>query len=546
VELGDAVSASGEPVARGETGPVAEPLPSPEDGALQETLGAQAPQEPAERGPAASAVAPNGDASAAVPSPDAPALGPATPPDGAPAPAAASGADPEAVAEAPAAPADALDSVGDAEADAATTKETAAAPGTEPPAPAQWNTPVPGGAPESAEVRASAPDRATVEAVSFTPEAGAYHPPLTVVLSCATANAAIHYTQDGSEPVAGSPRYTPGDPLFLPKSATIRARAFLEGAEPGPATEAVYELRAPQWLEREPEDRSDAVEHRVDSYEELPTGWKVACASRRGKLHAHHGTYREDSYATAYSAPWSILAVSDGAGSASLSRVGSRIACERAVAELQARLPSLPPAAEDVDELRLELRPMRTRLANAARAALNGIREVAAERNQPADDFAATLLVAAHCRWQDQDLVVSIQVGDGQIALLDQDGTCVLLGEADHGEHSSETRFLTTRGVEDSLDHRFKAAIRGELRAIALMTDGVSDDFFPEKKRMKEIFGSDPIPGKVARDGGPQLGLFPRMDDASSPSEALADWLEYERKASSDDRTLILYWRGTA
>src|SRR5690606_14699190 len=54
---------------------------------------------------------------------------------------------------------------------------------------------------------------------------------------------------------------------------------------------------------------------------------KIVIASKRGRSHAHEGTFRDDDFCTK-SLPndWAIVAVADGAGSAKYARQGSKIA----------------------------------------------------------------------------------------------------------------------------------------------------------------------------------------------------------------------------
>jgi len=56
-------------------------------------------------------------------------------------------------------------------------------------------------------------------------------------------------------------------------------------------------------------------------------------ASKRGRSHANVGSFRDDDFAFAHheSSGWTIIAVSDGAGSATFSREGARIACQSVV-----------------------------------------------------------------------------------------------------------------------------------------------------------------------------------------------------------------------
>ena len=105
-----------------------------------------------------------------------------------------------------------------------------------------------------------------------------------------------------------------------------------------------------------------------------------------------------------------------------------------------------------------------------------------------------------------------------------------MLGEADHGQHSSETRFLTTGGMEADFANRVKFSLPQDLRATLLVTDGVSDDYFPEDKRLGEVFDA----------------VKPLVQNAPDAAAALLSWLGYEKKGSSDDRTLILSWPRSA
>lgn len=428
---------------------------------------------------------------------------------------------------------------GPADADAAAPEEgpSAQARDADPPARPAWNT----------VVAPAAPVEHAAGEVVFTPPAGSYHPPVSLFLTCATRDAEIRYTRDGGEPGPDSTLYERGAALLLGASATVRARAYAPGMRPGPVATHEYVLQAPQWRVLEPDGGADPVPHRVHHWvPEHAPGWSLAAASTRGRLHAHRGAWREDAYAFAREGAWSILAVSDGAGSAPLSRVGSLTACERAVEELRIRLPEHPPRAADEERLKAEALPgLRAQLANAGRAALNGLREAAATRGQPVEALAATLLLAVLCPWGGGHLAAALQVGDGQIALLARhpDGHAVtLLGQADHGAHSAETRFLTTQGVEQTLEHRVRFALPVHLEAVALMTDGISDDFFPEDRRLVELFTADSLASMTGRDGAAPRGLLHGVARGADPGRALAEWIEYERKGSSDDRTLLLLW----
>lgn len=94
-----------------------------------------------------------------------------------------------------------------------------------------------------------------------------------VVIECAAEDADVRYTADGSEPTLASPRYT--GPIELAASATIRARAFLDGRASA-ETEQEYRVAARR------ADRGLRFEYYEGEWEAIPsfgaltpiaTGW---------------------------------------------------------------------------------------------------------------------------------------------------------------------------------------------------------------------------------------------------------------------------------
>jgi len=62
-----------------------------------------------------------------------------------------------------------------------------------------------------------------------------------VTLSCATPNAVIHYTTDGTEPSLNSPEYI-SSPIVITSPVTIKARAWAAGYEESDVVTASYKL----------------------------------------------------------------------------------------------------------------------------------------------------------------------------------------------------------------------------------------------------------------------------------------------------------------
>ena len=86
-------------------------------------------------------------------------------------------------------------------------------------------------APESVSVSVRVAAAAKLGAPAASPASGTYKEAQKVSLSCDDKDATIYYTLDGTEPTEGSLVYD-GDPVEISASASLKARAFCEGAAP--------------------------------------------------------------------------------------------------------------------------------------------------------------------------------------------------------------------------------------------------------------------------------------------------------------------------
>jgi len=67
----------------------------------------------------------------------------------------------------------------------------------------------------------------TVIAPAFSPAAGTYTNAQNVTLTCATSDATIRYTLDGSEPTSTSTQYAGA--INIASTTTVKAKAFKSG-----------------------------------------------------------------------------------------------------------------------------------------------------------------------------------------------------------------------------------------------------------------------------------------------------------------------------
>lgn len=166
----------------------------------------------------------------------------------------------------------------------------------------------------------------------------------------------------------------------------------------------------------------------------MSDGWRWAGAMSTGTSHARHRTLCQDS-ATCISfatpaGPLLVAVVSDGAGSASHSRRGSRMVCH---GFMRAMARYLSDAAEceipDEEVIRGFMDGIRDRIAIAARRA---------HRSRRA--FAATLVaIIAAPNW-----TLIAHVGDGACAVsTTESGPWLVPSWPWHGEYASTTAFVT-------------------------------------------------------------------------------------------------------
>ncbi len=243
-------------------------------------------------------------------------------------------------------------------------------------------------------------------------------------------------------------------------------------------------------------------------------GGVVTAARVRGKKHKHEGTNCDDWYEVSGFQNLLFAAVSDGAGSKRFSRIGARESCRAAAGCLRRELEGLwtpalaADAALDIGEPRCMAAC--TALAGTVQRSVLKAREAVeaafytrvtdpayeAVLGRPLElrDLSATLLVTVVIpSGAGGRLVISCQVGDGMIALVDRkgpfDGSVRLMGTADSGEFSGETEFLVSPKMSslEALQSRTKLSwSRSDL--LLMMTDGVSDDYFPHETELRRLY----------------------------------------------------------
>ena len=300
---------------------------------------------------------------------------------------------------------------------------------------------------------------------------------------------------------------------------------------------------------------------------------ELFAARVRGKKHKHDGTNCDDWYELAASDDFIIAVVSDGAGSRSLSRIGARVSCESARTflknELSALLSEEPQTKQDLAaelssaEFMTACGKVAALIQRSARHAFDSvIKELKAiyndknviaalGRNPELQDLACTFLaviaIPLTVNGKRENLVVSAQIGDGCICALNtktrSDSCLRLLGVADSGAFSGETEFLSERTADISSIAGRTRISRGTSDIVALMTDGVADDYYPAAPMMKRLYldlclnGALPMIGIVPKKQLPAPISFPSVSERSEQIE-----LQYAKQLINDKCDIDDLW----
>ncbi len=82
----------------------------------------------------------------------------------------------------------------------------------------------------------------TVAAPAFSPAPGTHYTSVEVTMSCATADAVVYYTTDGTDPDETSTEYSPGTGIDIGTSTTFRARAYKTDIIPSEVAVGAYTI----------------------------------------------------------------------------------------------------------------------------------------------------------------------------------------------------------------------------------------------------------------------------------------------------------------
>ena len=296
----------------------------------------------------------------------------------------------------------------------------------------------------------------------------------------------------------------------------------------------------------------------------------IVVSSKRGRSHANVGTSRDDDFAFKYfeKTQWSLLVVSDGAGSAYLARIGSKMACD-AVVEYFEHIADIEKTKEFEDKISeysqdkteeklKEVQILSKQILYKASVYVhNKLKEFAEQTfltnpelfNDPKaknniDYLHSTLIFTLHKKYEFGYLLQSFGVGDCPIAVMNIDKTeTTLLNWLDVGEHGGGTRFITQPDIfineERPVSTRFNLKIIEDFSYLFLMTDGIYDAKFVVEANLEKHEKWIEFLGDLGgeNDDGNKIEF---SKDNSEIANQLSKWMDFWSAGNHDDRTLAI------
>ena len=250
---------------------------------------------------------------------------------------------------------------------------------------------------------------------------------------------------------------------------------------------------------------------------EQTSHWQIVAASVCGASHlknkqlcqdAHHWQPMPDNVL--------VLAVADGAGSATWGKVGAMVAVETAIENISTKRVTRHALADDAVVTSL--------LIDALLSAKQAVQEEAVACEKQLPDLASTLIVAI----ASPEIVAVVQVGDGVAVAKDMSGNLTAITMPDHGEFINETTFLTSPNAIETAQVRLW---RQPIANVGLLTDGL------QMLAMNMAIGVPHKPFFL-----PLFDFVSNIEDKAVAKEQLIKFLRSEKitQRTDDDLTLII------
>ena len=301
----------------------------------------------------------------------------------------------------------------------------------------------------------------------------------------------------------------------------------------------------PYWKE----DNVDALGNFLDK--------NIVIASKRGRSHANVGSFRDDDFAfkNISETGWSVIAVSDGAGSASLSRQGSKMSCDLVVSyfeenfteeflkEFDENLLNHHNKTDDDSSKKIS-HFVYDNLSKAAWFVHKELEKIAIKSERPLKDLHATLIFALVKKYDFGYAILTFGVGDCPIGLLNKDLTEIkLMNWLDVGEFGGGTRFITMPEIfqSEKFSTRFGFKLVEDFSYLMLMTDGIYDPKFVVEANLEKIENWKNFLEDLKGENEDNCKVDFNKENTEIANQ-LSTWMDFWNPGNHDDRTLAIIY----
>lgn len=280
---------------------------------------------------------------------------------------------------------------------------------------------------------------------------------------------------------------------------------------------------------------------------------KIVVASKRGRSHAHEGTFRDDDFLVkSLDDDWAVVAVADGAGSAKFARAGSKFATEYIIQSFDNKvfLQTLSSEADSyfniqsADDIKLKNKTFIVNSLYKTVKQLNeALNEYATSEEINLKDLHTTLIFCLVKKFDFGYVILSFGVGDCPINVIEKDETDVkLLNILDVGEFSGGTRFITMSEIFSRPDmaDRFGINCFPDFSKLILMTDGIYDPKFVVESKLENLESWKDFLNDLNGENEDHKKVD-FVEDQNIEVQ-LSEWMDFWSKGNHDDRTLAVIY----
>ncbi|MCJ7933074.1 MAG: protein phosphatase 2C domain-containing protein [Chryseobacterium sp.] len=279
---------------------------------------------------------------------------------------------------------------------------------------------------------------------------------------------------------------------------------------------------------------------------------RIVVASKRGRSHAHEGKFRDDDFAVnELPGEWSIVSVSDGAGSAAAAREGSRLAAVSVntffstpdiLKEIEKNI-SILYRSEHAELMEHEAGQNIIRcLYESVLYVYHTLDKTASELGLSISDLHTTLIFTLAKKFDFGYIILSFGVGDCPIILINEDFSEVrLLNLMDVGEFGGGTRFITMKEIfNDQIISRFGITLVNDFSHLILMTDGIYDPKFVTENKLEDLASWKTFFNDL-NGNNDDRSKVDFINDTEIDTRLLT-WADFWSRGNHDDRTLAIIY----